>query len=218
MLERARRIAVLVVLLCLAALLIAATLLALQMREAAADAATRVDAVAAHALMVEDAAAQQLNALQAGKLAHDARLSLDNLNRAAIDERMYFEQQVPPTMGRVNGVLDGLKDDAAGLRESEAAATLTLDAASEELRGLQPIERTAAQTLQDADAVIANPQIPLLLQHAEQAAAAGASAAQHLDGTAGDVQGAVHGYLHPGWKTQAADWAARVVHALGGWF
>lgn len=37
----------------------------------------------------------------AGKVEHDARLSLDNVNKAAIDERLYFEQDLPPLMAAV---------------------------------------------------------------------------------------------------------------------
>lgn len=37
----------------------------------------------------------------AGKVERDARLSLDNVNKAAIDERFYFEEDLPPLMAAV---------------------------------------------------------------------------------------------------------------------
>lgn len=45
--------------------------------------------------------------LQEGyKVEHDARLSLDNVNKAAIDERMYFERDLPPLMNSIQKDLD----------------------------------------------------------------------------------------------------------------
>lgn len=46
---------------------------------------------------------------------HDARLSLDNVNKAAIDERMYFERDLPPLM-------NSIQKDVDDFGETETAA------------------------------------------------------------------------------------------------
>lgn len=54
--------------------------------------------------------------LQEGyKVEHDARLSLDNVNKAAIDERMYFERDLPPLM-------NSIQKDVDDFGETETAA------------------------------------------------------------------------------------------------
>lgn len=50
---------------------------------------------------------------------HDARLSLDNVNKAAIDERFYFERDLPPLM-------DALKVDVVDLGDTLTAAKTTI--------------------------------------------------------------------------------------------
>ena len=222
MLTRALQIAAIIGLLLFGALCVGALIVALQLREESIEISNRVDAsldtMTAHTVAMEDAAKRQIDALETLKLTHDARLTLDNVNKAAIDERMYFEREVPAAMGRVNAALDGVREDEAGLRETESAATMVLDQTTTQLHLLTPIETRAVSTLSDMDALIANPHWAQTLTNLDATTAASASTAQHLDGTAGDVQTAVHGYLHPGWKTRAVNWASQAAHTLGGWF
>lgn len=44
---------------------------------------------------------------------HDSRLSLDNVNKAAIDERLYFERDLPPLMASIQKDVDGAGDTLA---------------------------------------------------------------------------------------------------------
>jgi hypothetical protein len=221
--NRALKVAKILVLLLLAAVLVAVLLAALQIREESIEIANRADAalIAANQLLeatrdrmddlqepiaeavtverkadaVEDATLARVNELQApvqklNEVVYDARLSIDNVNSAALDERFYFEQQVPQAMSRV--------DEAIG--------------------GLLPVEANAAKTLQDADVVIANPNIPALLTHADAATVASADTMKHLDGTSADVQTAVHQYLHPSWAARMTGWFATAAHAAVNWF
>jgi hypothetical protein len=44
---------------------------------------------------------------------HDARLGLDNVNKAAIDERFYFERDLPPLMASIQKDVDDAGDTLA---------------------------------------------------------------------------------------------------------
>lgn len=52
---------------------------------------------------------------EAYSVEHNARLSLDNVNKAAIDERMYFERDLPPLM-------DAIKADVVDAGDTLTAA------------------------------------------------------------------------------------------------
>jgi hypothetical protein len=62
-----------------------------------------------------DPALDQLHAdlETADKVENDARLSLDNVNKAAIDERLYFERDLPPLMASIQKDVDGAGDTLA---------------------------------------------------------------------------------------------------------
>jgi hypothetical protein len=145
------------------------------------------------------------------KVLNDTRLTLDNANKAAIDERMYFEQEVPGLMARVNLVVDQSRGTLAAYQQTGEALTAAA-------QGLQPVEDNAALSLAQLDNVLADPDIKAMLANTATASGTVADTAKHLDGTAADVQQAVHGYLHPSWKVKLVNWLGTAAHTLGGWF
>jgi hypothetical protein len=213
--NRAIQIAKLIVLLTAAAFLLAGTLLALQARELMDDAVNGWDAIAQHAVAIEQDADDTVNDAHTAvrltpKLIDDARLSFKNLNSAALDERFYFGTQVPATMSRVDAVIDQSQTMLA-------AYTRTADTLSVAATGLLPVETNVAKVLTDSDVVIADPKIPALLAHADEAMATTADTAKHVDATSADVQKAVHTYLHPSWASRVTNWVVTAGRALGSW-
>lgn len=152
-----------------------------------------------------------VNTKRVPKVIKDTRLTLDNANKAAIDERMYFEQDVPGLMAGVQKAVDQSTQTLAAYQQTGEALT----AATERL---QPVETNAAQTLATANTLLADPHWQATLAGLDATAASTADTAKHLDGTAADVQSAVHGYLHPGWKVRVTNWLSQAAHTLGGWF
>ena len=194
-------------------------------------------AVGFAALKVKDAALSAVNGVQhsllkldgdldeahrtleiSAKVANDSRVSLDNVNKAAIDERFYLEHSVPALTGSVQAALDSAMIDAEALGKTERAATATLVETRNRLAELEPVEKSANLLIVHSDALVSDPAIHASLSHLDAMSASGARAAQHLDGTTADVQTAVHSYLHPGWRTRVVNWTMSAVHALGGWF
>lgn len=158
------------------------------------------------------------DALLAGKLVNDARLSADNVNKAAIDERFYFEKRLPPEMDRADAVL-------ANVRQATADLHPLLTEATERTRGLAPIEANAASLIADADRTARDPHIAASLANleassAELAAASkdGAAAMSSVAAMAKDGQDTVHDMTHPKPLVKIADWALKVSAAVSGFF
>ena len=214
--KRAIDIAKLMALLLLAAALFALTFWILQLRQNIDDLTNHYIAVAKQAVVDEQDLDDTINDLHKStplvpKLINDARLTLDNANKAAIDERMYFEQEMPGLMAQVNATLDQAHGTLAAYQTTGESLTAAAN-------GLLPVETNAALTLKDADSVIANPRIPKLLTHADDATAATAATMQHLSATSGDVQVAVHNYLHPSWAARLTGFFTTAAHAAVNWF
>jgi len=58
-------------------------------------------------------------AKKSNELVYDARLAVDNANSAALDERFYFETQVPAMLGNVNTALVSLNSTITGMQPVE---------------------------------------------------------------------------------------------------
>lgn len=214
--KRAIDIAGLVLRICASLALLALALLCAQVREIADKEANNLDSIAQHAVAVEQDADDTINALRPAavavpKLVNDARLTLDNTNKAAIDERMYFEQEVPGLMARVNSVVDQTGATLAAYQKTGEALTAAA-------QGLQPVELSTTKSITDLDTLIANPHWQTTLANIDAASQSTASTAKHLDGTAADTQEAVHKFLHPTWGTRIVNWIAQAAHTAGGWF
>lgn len=142
-------------------------------------------------------AQMQTTAALGGKLVNDARLSTDNINKAAIDERFYFERQLPELMDQARGILGNVQTATADLdpllRETTAR---THDLAS--------IETNAAELVADADITVRDPHIAASLKNLDTSTAELAVASKDSAATLGsvkaitaDMQQEVHGFVHP---------------------
>src|ERR1700739_2862001 len=108
----------------------------------------------------------------------DLRLTLDNVNKAAIQERVFLEETQPAEVAKMNSVLDSTHQTIQDVQP-------VLASANSELLILQ----AATQHL---DAVIADPHLTATIANAD-------STTKHLDATSSDVKDYVHGILHPTW-------------------
>lgn len=160
----------------------------------------------------------QTTAVLSGKLVNDARLSADNLNKAAIDERFYFERQLPALMDQAHGILASVQTATADLDPLLVETTART-------RALGPIEGSAAQLVADADVTVRDPRIGASLGNLETSTAQLAVASRESAATMGSVQAMaadgqeeVHKLTHPKPLVTIADWTLKAVHALGGFF
>lgn len=159
-----------------------------------------------------------ITTVQAGKLINDARLSADNLNKAAIDERFYFEHQLPVLMDQARSILANVQTATADLHPLLTETTART-------HDLALIEATAAQLVADADMTVRDPHIAASLVNIEAATAQLAVTSRESAATMGSVQAmaadgqeTVHKMTHPKPVAQIADWTLKVVHAVGGFF
>jgi hypothetical protein len=160
----------------------------------------------------------QKTVLMSQKLMNDGRLTLDNVNKGAIDERMYFERDMPKMMAQAHAVLANVTTATADLHPLLAEVTARTHA-------LEPIETNAAGLLADASRTVADPHIAASLVNIDAATASLAVTSSESAATMGSVkaiaadgQAEVHSMLHPKPLVSIANWTLKVVHAMGGWF
>jgi hypothetical protein len=166
----------------------------------------------------------QKTGLEVSKLVNDSRATLVEVNRDALDERKYFEVQLPELLAQTTGVL-------ANVQTATADLDPLLKETTARVADLKPIEANAAILVDDGDKLIADPAIPDSIAHLDQAsvqlavaAAQGVAIAGDVKATTGSVkaiaadgQAEVHALTHPKPLAQIADWTLKVVHAFGGW-
>lgn len=163
------------------------------------------------------------------KLTNDARLTLDNVNRAAIDERFYFEKEMPGIVGNVQNVLNdthrllvSANDATQSLNASQVKVTqasvavldttretighvdLVLGQADVDLANLEVAEK-------DLDKVINSPDIVGTLHNINETTASGSR-------TMSDIETEVHKITHPKPVIVVINWTLKVAHAVGAWF
>jgi len=158
------------------------------------------------------------DAVLGGKLINDARLSVDNVNKAAIDERFYFEQQLPAAMDHANGVLANLQQATADLHPLLIEAT-------ERTHDLAPIEDNAARLIGDVDVTARDPHIAASLVNLEASSAElavaskdGAATMASVKAIAKDGQDTVHDLTHPKPLVKIADWTIKLSAAVSNFF
>lgn len=163
--------------------------------------------------------------LLANKAINDSRLTLDNLNKAAIGERRYFESELPSLMTDMHNTILSANATITGLQETEHHLNATLDATSATVTGMQPVEAHLDTTLSHTEAtvdslnvLVSNPAITKSLVNIETATAAGALATQHAEGILADGKEKADQYTHPS-KKKLGFWGtmwvgAQVIHKV----
>jgi hypothetical protein len=86
------------------------------------------------------------------------------------------------------------------------------------LKELQRSIVLLGETAQHTDQTINGPEIKQILGNVNAGTAQLATSAAHVEATTKDVQDQVHKITHPKLITSIANWALRVVHAVGSWF
>jgi hypothetical protein len=99
------------------------------------------------------------------------------------------------TVAAVKPVLEQMKTDLA-------TANGTLVESQSVLKQVVVDLKSANGTLQTANTLLGDPAIPATLHNVQDVTNIGASILKHADGTANDVQQAVHSYLHPTWPVK----------------
>ncbi len=151
------------------------------------------------------------------KLIYASRKAVDNINLAAVDERFYFEKQVPVLTGQVTGVLTGVQTLLGSVTQTTQALTsnqnqitsqsvVVLKSANEAVRGIAPLEVQAQQNLlvlqaseSSLNALVSDPHLMSTLSHIDSTSA-------HLDATTGDVQIEVHNITRPRHTLSIFNW------------
>jgi hypothetical protein len=158
------------------------------------------------------------SAALSAKLINDARLTLDNLNKASIDERFYFEKQLPDLMDQANGILVNVRTATADLHPLLVETTARTAAIAD-------VEKGANKLIDDTDQAMLDPHIAATLANLDASSAslavAGSESAKTMGSVqamAADGQAEVHSLTHPRPIVTIADWTLKVIHALGGFF
>lgn len=112
----------------------------------------------------------QKTVLLSNKAMNDARLTLDNVNKGAIDERLYFEKTLPQTVTRVNTILESANQTVLSLKNASDQVTASTkqltdhtDAVLVTMDGLghhtEPVLQDAATAISNVNALATDPAI-----------------------------------------------------------
>lgn len=147
---------------------------------------------------------------QAYKVTHDSRVTLDNLNHAAIDERFYFEKQAPVLTTDVHNLLNTTEDTVHGLQSTQQATNIFLRELTSTVESTQPVighldqvSVSANQSVQDFNKLLTDPQIGMITKNVQNITFTGA----HMLSTADQVETKyTHSYLHPSTNPFVRTW------------
>ena len=184
-----------------------------------ADAAVSSTSARLNSLLVQT----QKTGLEVSELVNDSRVTLSEVNRDALDERKYFEVQLPGILAQTSGVLANVNTATADLHPLLTGTTARIS-------DLQPIETGAAKAIADVDATVTDPHLKASLANLDTSSAQLALAATQGVAIAGDVKSAtgsvkaiaadgqaeVHSLTHPKPLAEIADWTLKVIHAFAG--
>lgn len=126
---------------------------------------------------------------QTYEVLHDARLTLDNANKAAIDERLFLEKQQPLEIEKLNAILTTTN---YSINKLSSNTSTVLHTVNDDALTLNETMNKATITLQSANELINNKNIPITLANIQATTASTAAITQ-------DTQQAWHKYLHPSW-------------------
>lgn len=162
------------------------------------------------------------------KLVNDSRVTVDNFNHAAIDERFYFEKQMPKVMAQVHNVLD----DTHQLLAAATIATQDLNLnqnriSSATVEVLKDTDRSIARiaptvdeaskvlgatqhTVTDIDSLVTSRDVTGTLHNLNTGTAT-------IDATLTDVQHEVHGLIYPKPVVEIINWSIKIGNAVGSW-
>lgn len=159
----------------------------------------------------------QVNKPKSGELAEvqdvtrNLRLTVDNLNKAAIDERFYLEKQQPIEVQKFNAILDTTNTQ---LNTLGSRAAVVVDSLNSAVTQSTKVLDQSAQTLRAANKVISNPDIPATIANVKGATANLETTTASLHKTVEDSDAIVvdtknwwHSYLYP-------KWPKRVLHIV----
>ena len=160
----------------------------------------------------------QKTVLLGGKLINDSRVTVDNLNKAAIDERFYFEKDLPKVMVKVHSILGNVATATADLHP-------LLQETTGRVHDLAPIETNAAQLVSDVDVTAKDPHIIASLTNLEAASQQlvvvskeGVAIGASVQAIAADGQHEVHSLVYPKPIVTIANWTLKGLGALRAWF
>jgi methyl-accepting chemotaxis protein len=142
-------------------------------------------------------------------------LQIGTTSKKESDSLTVWNAEISHTLADLDAAVVTGNSSIAAISSDTTAAMRQVNAT---VANVNPALNQAAETLrqsqlviEDAHTLLADPSVTATLSNTRDAT-------KHLSDTAGDVEGAVHEYLHPGWKTKVFNWSMTVVHALGGWF
>ena len=155
---------------------------------------------------------------------------------ASSEERDYLKETLPALTRQTQGILGNasslllsLKSTSDGINTSQGQITQRVNAnldetqkatqdarkfiqqATIDLQQFQPAIVQVTQLISDSDKAVNSPEMTQARQHFLKTL-------EHIDGTTGDIQHAVHSYVYPKPIAQAIDWAIKIGNLAGTWF
>lgn len=116
------------------------------------------------------------------------------------------------TMDRANAVLVELEDT---IQHTRAGSDRVSDETVQVLVELKKAIQQTNQTMQAAEKVVSDPNLPATIANINKASAQVADTSVAVTGTAQDLQGAVHAWTHPKPIVKVADWTLKAIRAVG---
>jgi hypothetical protein len=97
--------------------------------------------------------------LNINKLINDARLSTDNINKAAIDERIFYEKQIPQFTVELHGILQQTSSSVLAIQTIPPRVNNLLDTSANTVAGLQTTTSNINKTILNTNTLITSPEI-----------------------------------------------------------
>lgn len=132
----------------------------------------------------------------------DLRLTVDNFNSAALDERFYFEKTLPGITKDITNILISTDDTIMHVKDLADKSTDTIDQANNTIQNINPILDNITDVSKSANNIINSPTIPNTLTNIQNIANQANIATTAIAKTATNVQ-VQENDLSKGWLYRA---------------
>lgn len=131
------------------------------------------------------------------------RLTLDNANKAAIEERFFLEKTQPEEVAKLNTVINSSNELIQSTTKNEKvltdAALGAVQTTNVAVTALIPVENNLAKVTLDLDTLVNDPSNKQTIKNVQTGTAA-------LAATAHEGEEWFHGILHPTWPSRIKSW------------
>lgn len=143
-------------------------------------------------------------------LIYRLRVTLDNINKGALDERLFLEQTQPLEVIKLNESLDnfnkliassGVSVSAIGTTVSSIGTNVNnnLSSLNIAINDLHPLLVESKKTISNADSLIANKDVPVIIANLKDSTANLKTSSTNVTAMIADTKDYWHKLLHPTW-------------------